>query len=96
MSNHASSYTLGDSKINTLKERINYLEVILQNSIINLQQITTTTMFHYMHENNKFTISGIAIAEFYQKSFKQLVEYYFDERHEFDETKPLYKDLPPL
>jgi hypothetical protein len=94
MSNHASSYTLGDFGINTLKERINYLEVILQNVMINLHQITATTIYYYLYDIDMVTVSGVAISEFYRKSFNRFVEYYFDERHLVDTTKPTYKDLP--
>lgn len=95
LSNHASSYNLGNLDNKELKYRVNYMETLVQNSVINLSQITTNLIGYYLESNNLVTASGFSIIMFYNKSFKKIAEYYFDERNKIDKTKPLYKDLPP-
>lgn len=94
-SNHGSSYLFTNFDLNDTKERINYLEPIVQNVVSSLNITVNNVIRLFLEEVDFLTIEAAVTLGFFNTCTEKIAELYFNERAMVDKNKPKYNELPP-
>lgn len=85
---HATSYKFDRFLNNEFKDRINSLEIVVQNLAISLSLVNQILILHFGKELHNITVVGYSIVKAYNAWVKDISRLFFEERSKIDKDKP--------